>query len=65
MSYLCKRSNRIWHQLIRHDLNSAVWRPLVELTRRRHVKFRRQLEARAEGAKGAAALAAVVVAAGV
>lgn len=47
MSYLYKRSNRIWHFLIRHNLTHAVWSPLVELTRRRHVKFRRALARRA------------------
>jgi radical SAM superfamily enzyme YgiQ (UPF0313 family) len=43
MSYLYKRSNRFWHFLIRHQLTAAVWRPLVEATRRRHVRFRRRL----------------------
>jgi radical SAM superfamily enzyme YgiQ (UPF0313 family) len=43
MSYLYKRSNRIWHQLIRHRLTGTVWRPLVEWTRRRHLRFRRRL----------------------
>lgn len=65
MSYLYKRSNRYWHQLIRHNLTAAAWHPIVELTRRRHLKFRRRLAARAQGAKGAAAMAAVVLAAGV
>ena len=27
MSYLYKRSNRFWHQLIKHDLVHGVWRP--------------------------------------
>jgi radical SAM superfamily enzyme YgiQ (UPF0313 family) len=44
MSYLYKRSNRFWHQLIQHDLVNTVWRPLVELTRWRHVRFRKALE---------------------
>jgi radical SAM superfamily enzyme YgiQ (UPF0313 family) len=44
MSYLYKRSNRIWHLLIKHDLVHSVWRPLVELTRQRHLKFRRRLD---------------------
>jgi hypothetical protein len=44
MSYLYKRSNRFWHLLIRHQLTAAVWHPLVEWTRRRHVRFRRRLE---------------------
>jgi radical SAM superfamily enzyme YgiQ (UPF0313 family) len=43
MSYLYKRSNRLWHLLIRHQLTAKVWRPLVEWTRKRHVKFRRRL----------------------
>ncbi|HEY8666382.1 MAG TPA: radical SAM protein [Tepidisphaeraceae bacterium] len=46
MSYLYKRSNRIWHLLIRHRLVSTAWRPLVEWTRRRHLHFRYQLEGR-------------------
>jgi hypothetical protein len=46
MSYLYKRSNRLWHFLIRHRLTARVWRPLVEWTRRRHLKFRQRLAAR-------------------
>lgn len=46
MSYLYKRSNRMWHLLIRHRLTAQVWRPLVESTRRRHIRFRARLEAR-------------------
>ena len=45
MSYLYKRSNRFWHLLIRHRLTASVWRPLVELTRLRHLGFRRRLAA--------------------
>ena len=44
MSYLYKRSNRLWYHLIRHRLTARVWRGLVELTRRRHLKYRRLLE---------------------
>jgi radical SAM superfamily enzyme YgiQ (UPF0313 family) len=44
MSYLYKRSNRMWHLLIRQRWTARVWRPIVELTRRRHVRFRRRLE---------------------
>jgi len=44
MSYLYKRSNRLWHFLIRHHLVHTVWRPLVELTRLRHLRFRTRLE---------------------
>jgi radical SAM superfamily enzyme YgiQ (UPF0313 family) len=46
MSYLYKRSNFLWHQLIRHRLTASIWRPLVEMTRRRHLKFRRRLLSR-------------------
>jgi radical SAM superfamily enzyme YgiQ (UPF0313 family) len=46
MSYLYKRSNRVWRFLIKHNLVHAVWRPLVEWTRRRHVRFRQRLAAR-------------------
>jgi radical SAM superfamily enzyme YgiQ (UPF0313 family) len=44
MSYLYKRSNRIWHMLIRYRLTALIWRPLIELSRRRHLRFRRRLE---------------------
>src|SRR5207247_3457088 len=44
MSYLYKRSNRLWQLLIRHRLTGTVWRPLVAWTRRRHVRFRQRLE---------------------
>jgi radical SAM superfamily enzyme YgiQ (UPF0313 family) len=45
MSYLYKRSNRLWHFLIQHDLVHTVWRPLVEISRWRHLHFRQRLEA--------------------
>jgi len=61
MSYLYKRSNRFWRFLIKNHLVHAVWRPLVEATRMRHVRFRERL-ARAEECKAAGAS---VVAAGV
>jgi radical SAM superfamily enzyme YgiQ (UPF0313 family) len=48
MSVLYKRSNRLWHRLIRHDLTAAAWRPIVEFTRRRHLAFRRRLARTAE-----------------
>jgi hypothetical protein len=57
MSYLYKRSNRFWHLLIKHDLVNTVWRPLVNLTRIRHLSFRRRL---AEQDTLAAATGAVV-----
>src|SRR5258708_15699677 len=43
MSYLYKRSNRFWHLLIKHDLVNAIWKPLVEVTRWRHVRYRERL----------------------
>jgi radical SAM superfamily enzyme YgiQ (UPF0313 family) len=43
MSYLYKKSNFLWHTLIRHRLTATVWRPLVEGTRRRHLRLRRHL----------------------
>jgi radical SAM superfamily enzyme YgiQ (UPF0313 family) len=49
MSYLYKRSNRFWHLLIRHRLTATVWRPLIEHSRRRHLRFRRLLEESAHG----------------
>lgn len=43
--YLYKRSNRLWRFLIKRRLVRQVWRPLVELTRMRHVAFRERLAA--------------------
>lgn len=43
MSYLYKRSNPLWRFLIRHNLVHAAWRPLVELSRLRHLRFRKRL----------------------
>ena len=43
MSYLYKRSNGLWRLLIRHRLTAKAWRPLVEATRWRHVRFRQGL----------------------
>jgi radical SAM superfamily enzyme YgiQ (UPF0313 family) len=63
MSYLYKRSNLLWHFLIRHRLTHRVWWPLVEWTRRRHLRFRRGLEATGEPAVRPRASA--VIAAGV
>jgi radical SAM superfamily enzyme YgiQ (UPF0313 family) len=53
MSYLYKRSNRFWRLLIKHHLVHAVWRPLVEITRVRHLRFRQELsETGAPGRSG-------------
>lgn len=67
MSYLYKRSNRFWHLLIRHQLTAAVWSPLVEWTRRRHVRYRRGLAARAFAPRPLASITApgAIVSAGV
>jgi radical SAM superfamily enzyme YgiQ (UPF0313 family) len=46
MTYLYKHSNRLWEWLIRHRLVHAAWRPLVEATRWRHVRYRKRLEQR-------------------
>ena len=43
MAYLYKRSNRIWHFLIRHRLTAGVWRPLIAMSRWRHLRFRKHL----------------------
>lgn len=43
MSYLYKRSNLFWYFLIKHRLTHFVWQPLVEITRRRHLRFRSRL----------------------
>jgi radical SAM superfamily enzyme YgiQ (UPF0313 family) len=46
MSFLYKKANWLWPTLIRHRLVQRVWAPLVELSRRRHLRFRRHLAAR-------------------
>ena len=43
MAILYKRCNGLWRHLVRRRLTHAVWAPLVELTRRRHLRFRRRL----------------------
>lgn len=48
MSYLYKRSNLFWHLLIKYRLTAHVWYPLVAHARRRHLAFRRKLEATVE-----------------
>ena len=44
MTYLYKRSNRLWEFLIRHQLVATTWRPLVEVTRRQRFRSTRLLE---------------------
>jgi radical SAM superfamily enzyme YgiQ (UPF0313 family) len=48
MAYLYKRANWLWPLLIRHRLTHWTWWPLLEVSRRRHLRFRRQLAARTE-----------------
>ncbi len=43
MSYLYKKTNRLWPWIIRHRLTHALWSPLVELSRRRHVRWRKRV----------------------
>jgi radical SAM superfamily enzyme YgiQ (UPF0313 family) len=61
MSCLYKKSNRFWRFLIRRRLVAKAWRPLVEATRRRHLRFRRRLAGEAAPVPAAGS----VVAAGV
>ena len=48
MAYLYKRSNWLWPLLIRRRLTHWTWRPLLEVSRWRHLRFRRRLEERGE-----------------
>ncbi len=48
MSLLYKKCNWLWPFLIRYRLTHRVWRPLVELSRLRHLRFRRRAEAKGE-----------------
>jgi radical SAM superfamily enzyme YgiQ (UPF0313 family) len=45
MAYLYKKSNPLWHFLIRYRLTAAVWWPLLAWSRWRHLSFRRRLAA--------------------
>jgi radical SAM superfamily enzyme YgiQ (UPF0313 family) len=65
MSYLYKRSNRFWRLLIKYDLVHTVWNPLVEWTRRRHLRFRARLASEEEIREHDLAGAESVVTAGV
>jgi radical SAM superfamily enzyme YgiQ (UPF0313 family) len=61
MSYLYKRSNRFWRFLIKHHLVHAVWRPMVELTRLRHARFREELAAGGKSNRRGASIVAAGV----
>jgi len=65
MACLYKRSNRLWEFLIRHDLTAAAWAPIVEWTRRRHLRFRARLEERKTGGRSEVAEAPAPAPAGV
>ncbi|HSB63728.1 MAG TPA: radical SAM protein [Thermoanaerobaculia bacterium] len=65
MSWLYKRSNALWHVLIRHGLVHTVWGPLVEATRKRHLKFRRRLMSRPGDGRAAPMRSETVLPAGV
>jgi len=60
MSYLYKRANRLWALLIRRRLTACAWRPLVELSRRRHLHFRRRLAIERQPCRAGAVLSAGV-----
>ena len=40
---LYRKSNWLWHFLIKNNLTNTVWDPLVELNRRRHLSYRKHL----------------------
>lgn len=63
MCYLYKKSNFLWHFLIRSGLTGTVWHPLVEWTRRRHLRYREQLAA--ETARAEAQRTGCIMSAGV
>lgn len=42
MSLLYKKCNWLWATIIRRRWTARLWRPLIELSRRRHVSFRRR-----------------------
>ncbi|MBX9627183.1 MAG: B12-binding domain-containing radical SAM protein [Gemmataceae bacterium] len=43
MAYLYKKCNRLWPVLIRRRLTHWAWRPLLEASRLRHLRYRRRL----------------------
>jgi len=46
MALLYKRMNPVWQRLIQHRMTHVVWKPLVEATRQRHLRFRERLARR-------------------
>jgi len=60
MAYLYKKSNWLWPWLIRWRLTQWTWRPLLEVSRLRHLRFRRRLAEQTEsGAPGVPVTAGV------
>ena len=59
MSVLYKRSNPLWRALIERRWTAAAWRPLIELSRRRHLRLRARLAAGERGATGSVVSAGV------
>src|SRR5262245_33143605 len=59
MAYLYKKSNWLWPLLIRHRLTHWAWRPLLEVSRLRHLRFRRRLAEREAFAPGVPVTAGV------
>jgi radical SAM superfamily enzyme YgiQ (UPF0313 family) len=60
MSYLYKRSNALWRHLIRQRWTARAWRPIVEHSRRRHLRFRERLRRRGSVAGGVGVVSAGV-----
>lgn len=60
MSYLYKRANPLWALLIRQRLTARVWRPLVGISRRRHLRFRARLAAKNQPCRAEVVLSAGV-----
>jgi len=48
-SILYKKSNVLWHFLIKNRLTNIVWAPLIELSRLRNLQYRKQLMAQKSG----------------
>jgi radical SAM superfamily enzyme YgiQ (UPF0313 family) len=48
-SLLYKKSNWLWRLLIKHRLTHALWKPLIEISRWRHVKYRERLRRQGDG----------------
>ena len=52
MAYLYKRCNALWWLVVKKRLTHRLWSPLVELTRRRHLRYRQRLLAREQPSAG-------------